>query len=98
MIVNARAGDDARRRYAGDTPTIFAWRREAEHRLDMARDAWVAEHVASTSCEVIPSQERPVPAVTLSAVARDIGERRRWYFGTRCEFRDKDAFQQRVQS
>lgn len=89
---HARAGDDARRQYLGDTPTCFAWRREAEHRLDLARDAWVAEHVANTSGEVILSQVRPTPAVVLSAVGRDIFERRRWHFGSRCEFRDKDAF------
>jgi hypothetical protein len=95
VIANVRAGDDARRRYAGDTPTIFAWRREAEHRLDVAREAWEAEHVATvaTSGEVILSLDRPAPAVVLSAVAIDIRERRRWQFGAQCEFRDKDAFQ-----
>jgi hypothetical protein len=52
----------------------------------------VAEHVANTSGEVILSQVRPTPAVVLSALGRDIFERRRWHFGARCEFRDKDAF------
>lgn len=92
----AHGGNDAWRRYPGDTTTCFAWRREAEHLLDMACEAWAAEHVASVtmSGEAVVSPVWPTSDVVLSVVASDILERRRWRFGARREFQDRDAFRE----
>lgn len=78
----------------GESDVAAAYRREAERRLDEAREEWQRDQRAFAVDHVDLLEVRPELDERASSVAQEIIEQRRWTVSpARCEWRDLAAFE-----